>query len=288
MASPSRFHRPTLVGTLLASLVATSACGLIWPSSSSTNLKRLYVSDYQLNVTARQIAGTSSKEFEDSKIAYLRALGNIGLTYSPNYIFVADPEIVLSATSPVELPSDQVVAEPAGFSDTGELITETVLRKPLFTIDTTTLTYNVPGYTIAPVTLTQGIPIKANSYRLKLPGASQVAELQAAFSANPAKAPAITGSVDVVCNVTDLDPLARDHTFTVARRLPLVYSYSPFTPETTASSEPAPVVILTVPPTTPPPASPSPSPSPTATAGTSVGSISVPIGTTTTDPGATL
>jgi hypothetical protein len=162
----------------------------------------------------------------------------------------------------VQFPPGSTVDEPASFNAAGELVTETVLRKPLFIIDKTTLTYSVPCYTIAPVVLTQQVPVKANEYHLKLNGAAQVNELMAAFAANPSKATPITGTVTAAVEIQDLDPLAVEKTFTVSRSLPLAYTYQPFTPETTASSAPAPVVVLT----TPPSAAPSPSPTPTAEA----------------------
>ncbi|MDB5097586.1 MAG: hypothetical protein JWM80_2007 [Cyanobacteria bacterium RYN_339] len=287
MAISSRLRRPTVLGALFACVAASTACSVIWPSSVIRDLHKLYVKDYRLNVTARLIAGTSSKEFEDAKISNLRTLGNIGLVYSPNYVFVADPELVIAASSPIQLPADQLVDEPAGFSDTGELITEKVLRKPLFIISKSTLTYTVPGYNIAPITITQNLPVKSNEYRLKLPGASQVTELQAAFASNPSKAPTLSGTVTISCDVTDLDPVAAEKTFVVARSFPLSYSYSPFTPETTASSEPVPVVILTTPPTAPPTATPTATPAAAATAQPATGSVSVPIGTTSVAPSAT-
>jgi hypothetical protein len=152
-------------GLVLAG-VTLGACTSIPFLSGSSDIKKLYVKDYTLNVDSRLIAGTSSKDFEDLKSQNVRDLGNVGLVYSPNYIFVADPQLLIAATSPISLPSDQIVTEPQKFDAKGNLVTEQVLRKPLYIINKTTLSYTVPGFTIPQVTITQQIPIKSNSYQL--------------------------------------------------------------------------------------------------------------------------
>lgn len=248
---------------------ALSACnGWSLPGTSNT-LKKLYIKDYTLSVGARLIAGTSSQEFEDTKSANVRSLGNIGLVYSPNYIFVADPELLIAASQPIDLPTDQLVKETAGYDVDGKPITESVLRAPLYILDKVTLSYSVPGFTIPNVTITEDIPIKSNEYQLHLNGVAQVNELMAAFAQDPAKVGSVAGNVTITLDLEDLDPVATAKTFTVARTFPLVYSYLPFTPETDISPPPSfgfPSPEVTDTPTPAP--SPSPSPTPTASAST--------------------
>lgn len=292
MATISGLRRLAVTGALLAAATTTFACQALYQYlPGGTDVKKLYIKDYTLKVGARLIAGTSSKEFEDAKILNIKTLGNIGLVYSPNYIFVADPELVITATNPITLPPSELVDEPAGFDEEGAVVMEKVLRKPLYIIQKTTLTYAVPGFTIPPVTITQQIPIKANDYKLKLSGVAQVNELMAAFAQDPAKLGTVAGTVTISVDVQDLDPLARERTFVVARSFPLSYAYLPFRPETTEGGGEAPAPVETLPPATPEPTptpTPTPSPTPTPVANnTAPGSISVlptPIATTSAAP----
>ena len=131
----------------------------------------------------------------------------------------------------------------------------------------------MPGYTIPDVTITQDIPIKANSYTMKLTGVAQVNELMAAFSQDPSKIGSLAGSVTISLDVSDEDPLSYTKEFTVARSFPLVYSYLPFTPETDISPVPSPIqgttatptpTVITVPASASPGASPAAIPTPLA------------------------
>ena len=267
--TPAR--RPKSFGVaLFAAAALASACSAIpWLQYGTGGLHKLYIKDYTLNVSARLINGVSAKESEDAKIENIRSLGNIGLVYSPNYIFVADPKVLIASVTPLLIPADGATTEPMGFDKTGAETTEAVAAKPLYILNKTTLKYSVPGYTIPDVTITQETPIKSNDYPLTLGGVAQVNELMAAFQADPAKIGTLAGTVTVALDISDLDPFATERTFTVARSFPLVYAYLPFTPENTESPRPSPQPIIvptvSVPTATPTAGGPSATPTPIST-----------------------
>jgi hypothetical protein len=260
-------RRPLFLGAALAGVtLLAAACSSILPQD--LQVPKFYVKDYTLNITARYVQGQQNPQFEDLRKQGMKDAKNMGLLYTPNYVFVADPVLLLAKTVPVAIPSDQVVNEQTIVN--GQPTTEPVLRNPIFFIDRATVTYQVPGYDIPTATYELQIPVKNNQYTLSLPAVAQVGPLMTAFARDPAAAGTVSGSATVTLDMRDLDPLATQRTFKVTRSLPLVYSYNAARPEDLASAAPA--APATVAPTaTPVPSpspteSPSPSPSPTPSA----------------------
>lgn len=279
MAFASHLRRLTLMAALLAFMEGSSACSVIWPSTANPTVAKLYVRDYVLNILPNLIAGLQDQTFENQEASLIRNTNAAGILYSPNYVFVAEPELLIITANNVDLPENQLVSEVTGYDAKGTPITQKVLRRPLFILEKATLTYNIPGYNISPVTLQLAMPIKSNEYRLKLPGCAQLQAVQAAFATDPSKVRPINGTLTVSCEITDLDPIAPQKSFLITRAVPLLYSYTPLVP-TTASASPgttgapgslAPSGIMpgsSIPSGSTPgpssnPSSPSPSPSPT-------------------------
>lgn len=227
-----------------------AGCGNLVPQD--LRVPKLYFSDYKVEVNARHTGGTHDLTFASNMTEELQLANNPGLVYSPNYTFVSDPVLLLQMTEPPQLPASEFVDEP--YYVDGEPKTRRVLRKPLFYIDKTTVTYTVPGYTIDPVTVTQQLPVKQTQFELELPAAVQVAPIMAAFADNPAGVGAVVGTMTVTVDVRDLDPVAAARSFQVSRTLPLVYRYQPSNPEETVTPPPTPT------PTVAPTATPTPAP----------------------------
>lgn len=260
-------RRPVFLGLALAGMtLLAAACSSILPQD--LQVPKFYVKDYTLNVTTRYVQGQQNAQFTDLNVKSLQAAKNMGLLYTPNYVFVADPVLLLAKTVPVAIPSDQLVNEQTYVN--GQPTTEPVLRNPIFYIDRATVTYQVPGYDIPAATYELQIPVKNNQYTLRLPAVAQLAPLMTAFSRNPASLGSVSGTATVTIAMRDLDPIANPRSFEVTRSLPLVYSYSAARPEDlVASTAPATAAPATQAPTpTPSPSpseSPSPSPSPSPT-----------------------
>lgn len=265
MALTSGSGRPAYLGLALTSLtLMVAGCASIVPQD--LQVPKFYFKDYTLNVTARHVQGRVDASFETQRRNQLTGLRNVGLLYSPNYVFVADPVLLLYKTEPVTLPPADLVEETVIVN--GQEETQKVLRKPIFYIDRATVTYQVPGYDIPAATYELQLPVKSNEYRLTLPAISQVGPLMTAFSRDAAAVGSVSGTLTVAVDMRDLDPLAANRTFKVTRSLPLVYSYTASRPED-AQIQPgqSPAAPATPAPTAAPTAevSPSPSPSPTAT-----------------------
>lgn len=258
-------RRPIFLGAALAGMTfLAAACSSILPQD--LQVPKFYVKDYSLNVTPRYLQGKQDTTFETQRAKTLQGAKNLGLLYTPNYVFVADPVLLLAKTVPVAIPSDQLVNEPTYVN--GQPTTEPVLRNPIFYIDRATVTYQVPGYDIPAATYELQLPVKNNQYTLSLPAVAQVAPLMTAYSRDPAAMGTVSGSATITLDMRDLDPLANPRTFKVTRSLPLVYSYQALRPEDVASTAPASQAPATVAPTPTPSPSPteSPSPSPTPSA----------------------
>jgi hypothetical protein len=260
--------RPAYIGAAFAALAVVAGCTAL--GNQDLQVPQFYVKDYTLNVTARYLQGQTSATFETTRANYLKAARNVGLLYSPNYVFVADPTLLLTRTVPVALPSDQLVDETVIVD--GKPQTQKVLRNPLFYIDRATVTYQVPGYDIPAATYELQIPVKANELTLPLPAIAQVGPLLQAYARDAAAAGTISGSMTVSLEMRNLDPIATQRTFKVSRSLPLVYSYTGARPEDELAQ---PSAQPTPPPPTPTPTptpsasvepSPTPSPTPSATA----------------------
>lgn len=262
MAFTTGSPRPAFLGlALAATTVATASCAAIVPQD--LQVSKFYFKDYTLTVAARHVQGEQSTTFEDQKKDYLRELKNIGLLYSPNYVFVADPTLLLQKTEPLTFPASELIEETVIVD--GKEEKQQVLRKPIFYIDRATVTYSVPGYDIPPASYELQIPVKSNEYRLTLPAISQVGPLMTAFARDPIAAGTVSGTVTVSVDMRDLDPIAAQRTFKVTRSLPLVYQYTASRPEDTKAT-PTPEATPATPAPTPTPTpepSPSPSPSPT-------------------------
>jgi hypothetical protein len=266
MALTSGSGRPVHLGLALTSLtLMVAGCASIVPQD--LQVPKFYFKDYALNVTARHVQGKVDTNFETQRRNQLIGLRNVGLLYSPNYVFVADPVLLLQKTEPVTLPAADLVEETVIVN--GKEETQKVLRKPIFYIDRATVTYQVAGYDIPSATYELQLPVKSNDFRLTLPALSQVGPLMTTFSRDPAAAGSVSGTLTVSVDMRDLDPLASNRAFKVTRTLPLVYSYTASRPED-AQIQPgqSPAAPATAAPTAEPTAaaSPSPSPSPTPTA----------------------
>jgi hypothetical protein len=268
MAHTSGSGRPVHLGLALTSLtLMVAGCASIVPQD--LQVPKFYFKDYSLNVTARHIQGKADLTFETQRRNQLIGLRNVGLLYSPNYVFVADPVFLLQKTEPVTLPPADLVEETVIVNGKEEV--QKVLRKPIFYIDRATVTYQVAGYDIPAATYELQLPVKSNDYRLTLPALSQVGPLMTTFSRDAAAAGSVSGTLTVSVDMRDLDPLASNRTFKVTRTLPLVYSYTASRPEDAQAGQASPAAPATVAPTIAPTAeptataSPSPSPTPTAT-----------------------
>jgi hypothetical protein len=248
--------RPVCLG--LALVLATglvASCAAIVPKD--LQVPRFYFKDYSLNVSTRHVQGEGDSAFEKAKVSYLQSLKNVGLLYSPNYVFVADPVLLLAKTEPLTLPEADLVEETVLVN--GVETKQKVLRKPLYYVERATVTYQVTGFDIPPTTYELQIPVKSNEYQLSLPAISQVGPLMAAYARDPVAAGTVSGTATVTVDMRDLDPLASERTFKVTRSLPLVYSYTSSRPEDTQEEAPP---VLSPAPTLAPSATPSPSPSP--------------------------
>lgn len=262
MALTSGSGRPVHLGLALTSLtLMVAGCASIVPQD--LQVPKFYFKDYALNVTARHIQGKADTSFETQRRNQLIGLRNVGLLYSPNYVFVADPVFLLQKTEPVTLPANDLVDETVIVD--GKEETQKVLRKPIFYIDRATVTYQVPGYEIPAATYELQLPVKSNEYRLTLPAISQVGPLMTAFARDAAAVGSVSGTLTVSVDMRDLDPLASTRTFKVTRSLPLVYSYTASRPEDAQTQPVSPAAPATAAPTAEPTASPSPSPSPSPT-----------------------
>lgn len=262
MAHTFGTNRPAHLGLALTTLtLLVAGCAAIVPQD--LQVPKFYFKDYSLTVTARHLQGRVDTAFETLRRDQLLGLRNVGLLYSPNYVFVADPVLLLQKSEPLTFRDTDLVEETVIIN--GKEETQKVLRKPIFYIDRATVTYQVAGYDIPSATYELQMPVKSNEYRLSLPAISQVGPLMTTFARDASAAGTVSGTLTVSVDMRDLDPLASARTFKVTRSLPLVYSYTASRPED-AQIQPSAAAPATPAPTAQPTAEVSPSPSPTPTA----------------------
>jgi hypothetical protein len=246
----------------IAAALLVTACSAAIPQD--LRVPKLYIKDYSPRIRGEQYAGDPDRSGLTAFVNALQNFGTIGVVFGGNFVGVIDPVLLLHTTEPVTMPADQLVDEP--YFEAGEWKTKKVLRKPIFYVDRVTVTYQVPGVDIAPVVIEQNVPIKSNDHLLEPLPIAQVGALFTSFQqkVTSGTASAVSGTVTTTFDVRDMDPLASERTFKVARTFPFLYTYQILVNENIEVQAPTNSPAPSASPSAAPAASPSPSASPSA------------------------
>lgn len=254
--------RPTALRyAILAAVMFASACSAAIPQD--LRVPKLYIKDYTPRLRAEQFNGTPNETGLAKFLTALQQFDALGVVFSNQFVAVIDPVLLLHTTEPFDMPADQLVSEPY-FNGSTPAVRQ-VLRKPVFYVDRVTVSYQVPGVEIQPVTIALNVPIKSNDHLMDPLPIAQVGALFNEFQQKvlSGTASAVSGTVTTSFDVRDMDPLATERTFKVERTFPFLYTYQilinqtiegqvPTTPSASPSASASPA----------PSASPSASPAP--------------------------
>ena len=257
-----RPSRRALVAIAIAAMSLASSCAALVPQD--LQVPKVYIKDYTPRLRGEQISGEPAMAELERGLSALRRFGTIGMIFSPKFIYSIDPVLLLHVTEPRQVAPDAMVTEPYYDSD-GEPKTRQVMRKPMFMLDNLTISYQIPGYEIPPVTLEQNVPIKSNDHILEPMPVSQVKPLIEAFTQGSRPGAPISGTFTMTLDMRDLDPSASERSFKVSRTFPLLYTYQILVSETISNAPPDLGASPTPEPTSTPAASPAPESSATPT-----------------------